>query len=91
MLGSKLGDLTAGFRVYGRSLLLELPLSDVAAHGYGFQVEMTKNVLELRRPVIEVPIEFVERENGTSKMTMAIVVEALLLATKWGIARLIRR
>jgi dolichol-phosphate mannosyltransferase len=91
MLGSKLGDLTAGFRVYGRSLLLELPLSDVAAHGYGFQVEMTKNVLEFRRPVIEVPIEFVERENGTSKMTMAIVVEALLLATKWGIARLIRR
>jgi hypothetical protein len=91
MLGSKLGDLTAGFRVYGRSLLLELPLSDVAAHGYGFQVEMTKNVLELRRPVIEVPIEFVERENGTSKMTMAIVIEALLLATKWGIARLIRR
>ena len=91
MLGSKLGDLTAGFRVYGRSLLLELPLSDVAAHGYGFQVEMTKNVLELRRPVIEVPIEFVERENGTSKMTMAIVIEALLLATKWGIARLIRQ
>jgi len=91
MLGSKLGDLTAGFRVYGRSLLLELPLSDVAAHGYGFQVEMTKNVLELGRPLIEVPIEFVERENGTSKMTIAIVIEALLLATKWGIARLIRR
>lgn len=44
MLGSKLGDLTAGFRVYGRSLLLELPLSDVAAHGYGFQVEMTERL-----------------------------------------------
>lgn len=91
MLGSKLGDLTAGFRVYGRSLLLELPLANVSAHGYGFQVEMTKNVLQLGRQVTEVPIEFVERENGTSKMTMAIVIEALLLATKWGIARLIRR
>jgi hypothetical protein len=91
MLGSKLGDLTAGFRVYGRTLLLELPLTDVAAHGYGFQVEMTKNVLELGRGVTEVPIVFIERENGTSKMTMAIVIEALLLATKWGITRLIRR
>lgn len=91
MLGSKLGDLTAGFRVYGKTLLLELPLEDVAAHGYGFQVEMTKNVLELGRTVTEVPIEFIERENGTSKMTMAIVFEALLLATKWGIARLTRR
>jgi glycosyltransferase involved in cell wall biosynthesis len=91
MLGFKLGDLTAGFRVYGRDLLLKLPLQHVSAHGYGFQVEMTKNVLEIGGRVVEIPIEFVERENGKSKMTMAIVIEALLLATKWGIARLIRR
>ncbi len=45
MLGSNLGDLTAGFRIYGRELLAELPLANVAAHGYGFQGEMTKNVL----------------------------------------------
>ncbi len=91
MLGSNLGDLTAGFRIYGRELLAELPLDNVAAHGYGFQVEMTKNVLSIKRPVIEVPIHFVERENGSSKMTLAIVVEAFGLATKWGLERLIRR
>ena len=87
MLGSNLGDLTAGFRVYGKELLLKLPLESVAAQGYGFQVEMTKNVLAIGSKVIEVPIEFVERENGVSKMTLAIVLEAFVLATKWGITR----
>jgi len=66
-------------------------LDSVAAQGYGFQVEMTKNVLAIGGEVIEVPIEFVERENGVSKMTLAIVLEAFVLATKWGIARLVRR
>ncbi len=91
MLGSDLGDLTAGFRIYGKELLIQLPLSDVAAQGYGFQVEMTKNVLELRGQITEVPIHFVERENGSSKMTLAIVLEAFVLATRWGIRRLFRR
>ena len=91
MLGSNLGDLTAGFRVYGKELLLKLPLESVAAQGYGFQVEMTKNVLAIGSKVIEVPIEFVERENGVSKMTLAIVLEAFVLATKWGIIRQTRR
>jgi phosphotransferase system IIA component len=91
MLGSNLGDLTAGFRVYGTELLLKLPLESVAAQGYGFQVEMTKNVLAIGSKVTEVPIEFVERENGVSKMTLAIVLEAFVLATKWGVARLTRR
>lgn len=91
MLGSDLGDLTAGFRVYGKDLLMKLPLESVAAHGYGFQVEMTKNVLAIGSEVVEVPIEFVERENGVSKMTLAIVLEAFVLATKWGIERQTRR
>ena len=91
MLGSNLGDLTAGFRVYGKELLLKLPLESVAAQGYGFQVEMTRNVLAIGSKVTEVPIEFVERENGVSKMTLAIVLEAFVLATKWGIIRQTRR
>lgn len=91
MLGSSLGDLTAGFRVYGSELLRQLPLGNVAAQGYGFQVEMTKNVMALRKSIVEVPIQFVERENGASKMTMAIVIEAFVLATKWGFERLFRR
>jgi dolichol-phosphate mannosyltransferase len=91
MLGSNLGDLTAGFRVYGKELLIQLPLQNVAAHGYGFQVEMTKNVLSAGKRVVEVPIQFVERANGSSKMTTAIVLEAFVLASKWGFERLIRR
>jgi len=91
MLGSNLGDLTAGFRVYGKDLLVQLPLQNVAAQGYGFQVEMTKNVLSAGKNVVEVPIQFVERENGSSKMTTAIVLEAFVLASKWGVERLIRR
>jgi hypothetical protein len=63
----------------------------VAAQGYGFQVEMTKNVLSAGKNVVEVPIQFVERENGSSKMTTAIVLEAFVLASKWGFERLIRR
>jgi hypothetical protein len=91
MLGSNLGDLTAGFRVYGKELLMQLPLQNVAAQGYGFQVEMTKNVISSGKAVIEVPIHFVERENGSSKMTSAIVLEAFVLATKWGFERITRR
>lgn len=91
MLGSNLGDLTAGFRVYGRDLLTQMPLDNVAAQGYGFQVEMTKNVLAAGKAVTEVPIHFVERENGSSKMTLAIVLEAFTLASKWGMQRLFRR
>jgi dolichol-phosphate mannosyltransferase len=91
MLGSDLGDLTAGFRVYGKELLLKLPLESVAAQGYGFQVEMTRNVLAIGTKVTEVPIEFVERENGVSKMTLTIVLEAFVLATKWGVTRVTRR
>jgi glycosyltransferase involved in cell wall biosynthesis len=91
MLGSNLGDLTAGFRVYGKELLLKLPLGSVSAQGYGFQVEMTRNVLATGSKVTEVPIEFVERENGVSKMTLAIVLEAFVLATKWGVTRVTRR
>jgi len=91
MLGSDLGDLTAGFRIYGKDLLAQLPLQNVTAQGYGFQVEMTKNVISSGKAVIEVPIQFVERENGSSKMTSAIVLEAFVLATKWGFERITRR
>ena len=54
-------------------------------------MEMTKNVISSGKSVIEVPIHFVERENGSSKMTSAIVLEAFVLATKWGFERITRR
>jgi dolichol-phosphate mannosyltransferase len=91
MLSSKLKDLTAGFRIYSTELLAKLPLSSMRAHGYGFQVEMTLRASEAGAKIVEVPIHFVERESGKSKMTLGIVLEAFLLCTRWGIARLFRR
>jgi len=91
MLGSGLKDLTAGYRIYSAKLLGKLPLSKMQAHGYGFQVEMTLRSSQAGAKIIEVPIHFVERESGESKMTLGIVLEAFLLCTRWGIARLFRR
>jgi dolichol-phosphate mannosyltransferase len=91
MLGSGLKDLTAGYRIYSANLLGSLPLSKMQAHGYGFQVEMTLRSSQAGAKIIEVPIHFVERESGKSKMTLAIVLEAFLLCTRWGLARLFRR
>ena len=91
MLGLGIKDVTAGFRAYRSSLIAKLDLGRIQAQGYGFQVEMTLRSAKQGAQICEVPILFVERENGRSKMTFEIIIEAFLLATKWGIARLFRR
>ena len=91
MLGLGIKDVTAGFRAYRSSLIANLDLGRIQAQGYGFQVEMTLRSAKQGAQICEVPILFVERENGRSKMTFQIIIEAFLLATKWGIARLFRR
>ena len=90
-IGTGLKDVTAGYRVYSRELLAKLPTNQIRAHGYGFQVEMTKWALAAGASVVEVPISFIEREGGRSKMTYGIIAEAFLLCTGWLIARLLRR
>jgi glycosyltransferase involved in cell wall biosynthesis len=85
MLKSKIRDLTSGYRIYSASLAKELPIEKMQAHGYAFQVEMAFRSQLLGAVIVEVPIRFVEREGGRSKMTLAIVLEAFLLCTKWGI------
>jgi len=89
MLGSKIKDMTAGFRAYDAEFLKTLDLGGVAARGYAFQVEMAWRTQRAGGRVIEVPIVFVERVEGVSKMTTAIVLEALWLVTKWGLSRLL--
>jgi dolichol-phosphate mannosyltransferase len=89
MLGSKIKDMTAGFRAYDAAFLKSLDLAGVAARGYAFQVEMAWRTQRAGGRVIEVPIVFVERVEGVSKMTTAIVLEALWLVTKWGLSRLL--
>ena len=88
MLGTKVNDMTAGFRVYHTELLKRIDLDSAASQGYSFQVEMTWRSLKAGARVVEVPITFVERVQGSSKMNSAIVFEALWLVTKWGIARI---
>ena len=85
-LGIPLKDATGGYRAFRRSTLLELGLDNVASAGYCFQVDLAWRALKAGFRVVEVPITFVEREHGDSKMSQRIVIEALLRTTAWGVA-----
>ena len=89
LLKTDIRDMTAGFRVYKVDLLKRLPLERIASQGYSFQVEMTFRSIAMGASAKEVAITFVEREHGVSKMNTAIVLEALRLVTRWGVARLL--
>lgn len=88
MLASSTRDMTAGFRVYKASLLQRLELDHLSARGYSFQVEMTRKSEQAGAKIQEVPITFIEREHGVSKMSRSIVIEAMLLVTKLGLTRI---
>jgi dolichol-phosphate mannosyltransferase len=89
-LNLNLNDLTGGFRIYSVELLKALNLKDMTATGYCFQIEMAMAADLAGAVATEVPITFVERVNGVSKMSKAIVVEALTQTTRWGISRRLR-
>jgi dolichol-phosphate mannosyltransferase len=91
VLGIDVRDATAGYRVYRADLLARIPLDDIVSHGYCFQVDMTLRVLDAGASIVEVPIEFREREHGESKMSRGIVVEAMVKVTQWGFARRVLR
>jgi dolichol-phosphate mannosyltransferase len=87
MLGLHVADSTAGYRVYSRSALEKIHYQSVTADGYGFQIEMTHRARQGGASIIEVPISFTDRARGESKMSGAIVLEALWLVTKWSLER----
>jgi len=87
MLGLHVKDSTAGYRVYSKFGLEKIDYETVSADGYGFQIEMTYRARRGGASIIEVPISFIDRELGESKMSSSIVIEALLLVTKWAIGR----
>ena len=89
MLGMHVRDLTSGFRVYRAQVLRGLDLDAIRADGYGFQIEMAFRAHRRGHRVAEVPIRFVDRIEGESKMSSRIVVEALLLVTLWGVRRML--
>lgn len=78
-------DVTGGFRVYSAHALERMQLSRVDSLGYCFQIDMLLHAVQARLRVVEVPITFVERTLGSSKMSGRIVVEAMLRVTLWGL------
>jgi len=85
LLGVALRDATGGYRAIRADALRSLDLNDVASQGYCFQVDLAWRAVQADLRVVEVPITFVEREEGRSKMSGAIVREALWRVTQWGI------
>jgi dolichol-phosphate mannosyltransferase len=90
VLAWPLADATSGFRAYRADIVTRLDLPSVRSDGYGFQIEMAYRVARAGGAIVEVPIQFVDRERGTSKMSLRIVVEALLRVTWWGVSDLPR-
>ena len=72
-------DVTSGFRCWRRQLLAQLPLRQIVSDGYAFQVEMAWQAFRSGARIVEVPITFVERRQGASKMSGRVIVESMLL------------
>jgi dolichol-phosphate mannosyltransferase len=91
VLGIPLKDATGGYRAFRADALRRLDLQEVASQGYCFQVDLAWRAVQRGMRVVEVPILFVERTAGTSKMSQRIVVEALWRVTVWGFAERMTR
>ena len=84
-------DTTSGFRIYTSALVKKMEISTIRSEGYCFQIEMTRRAISRGGSVAEIPITFIERAHGVSKMSFMIALEAVLRVTAWGALRLIGR
>jgi dolichol-phosphate mannosyltransferase len=91
MLGMGVSDATAGFRAYRAGTLRAINLDTVQSTGYGFQIDLTVRVFHAGLKIVEVPITFVEREHGASKMSRSIIMESFWRVAQWGAASRIRQ
>ncbi len=91
LLGIPVRDVTAGFRLFRAEALGRIDLGTVESVGYCFQADLTVRTLRAGLRVVEVPIEFLERERGESKMDRAVAVESLRRITRWGLEARTRR
>ncbi len=87
LLGLPVRDATAGFRLFRREALELIDLAQVRSIGYVFQTDLTARAIQAGLRVREVPIDFVERTRGESKMNGAVAAESLRLITRWGVAQ----
>ncbi len=85
LLGYRIKDSTAGFRAYRTAALAVEDLDSITSEGYAFQIEMTRRFHRRGLRIREVPITFVERAQGSSKMSRRIAAEALMSVTRWGV------
>ena len=86
LLGIHVRDATAGYRLFRRTTLEKIDLDDVSSYGYVFQADLAFRTLRAVLRVVEVPIEFVERVRGDSKMTRDVATESLRRITRWGLS-----
>ena len=86
MLGVRVRDATGGFRVYHAETLRKIDLNGIQSAGYCFQIDMTLRVLQGGMSVTEVPITFVERERGASKMSYSVIFESFTRVAGWGVS-----
>ena len=86
VLGVKVRDCTSGFRAYRSSALAAIAPETTKAEGYAFLSELVVRLSRRGLKISEVPILFIDRENGTSKMSGRIIIESMLLVTRWGIS-----
>ena len=91
MLGIHVKDATAGFRAFRDTTIRKVDPGACEASGYGFQIEMAWRTERCGLDIVEVPIIFKDRVDGESKMNRSIAIEAIILITKWGLARLTGR
>ncbi|MEV0495729.1 polyprenol monophosphomannose synthase [Streptomyces atratus] len=85
LLGLRTRDVTGGYRAFRAETLKGIGLDEVASQGYCFQVDLARRTIDAGYHVVEVPITFVDREIGDSKMSRDILVEALWRVTAWGV------
>lgn len=85
LLGLEVRDATSGFRAYRAELLRTVDPTSLRADGYGFLIEMAYRVARSGATTVEVPITFTDRAEGSSKMSLPIVMEALALVTRLGV------
>lgn len=91
LLGISVHDATAGYRLFRRTTLERIDIDTVLSTGYVFQADLAFRTLQAGLRVVEVPIEFVERTRGESKMTPEVATESLRLITRWGLRERRRR
>lgn len=88
MVGTGVHDCTSGFRLYRASCLAGVPLSEIHSEGYSFLVEMLALLTDACAKITEVPITYIDRRAGASKISRSIIFEAFVLTTGLGFSRL---